>query len=182
MGLRNRELACHPSFGTLVVSSPTHKARDHKGYPVEDTTIELAAPRATHKFCNARNRAEAEMSKGTTDAQSVKGAGIVDMGVCIRNKGIMRLSTGELDANKPCRRTGMPPMRETIGSPRSSIDVISPLGIPSSTAVSTSVRRLSFSESESNESSLADILGSKGTRELVSIGVQNGREFKKCRA
>ena len=103
---------------------------------------------------------------------------MIDMGVCIRNKGIKRLSTGALAANKPCRRTGMPPMRDTIGSPRSSVDVISPLGIPSSTAVSTSVRALSFSESESNQLPLADILGSKGTRELVSIGVQNGRGFK----
>ena len=72
MGMRNRELACRPSSGTLAVSSPTHIAPDHKGYPAEDTTIELAAPRATHKFCNVRNRVEAAMSKGTTDAQSVK--------------------------------------------------------------------------------------------------------------
>lgn len=171
MGLRNRKLACRPSSGTLAVSSPIHIAPDHKGYPAEDTTIELAAPRATHKFCNARNRGEVEMSKGKTDAQSVKGTRMVDMGVCIRNKEIKRLSTWESDANKPCRRTGMPPMRDTIGSPKSSIDVISPLGIPSSTAVSTSVRPLSFSESESTQVSLADISGSKGTRELVSIVV-----------
>ncbi len=62
-------------------------------------------------------------------------------------------------------------MRDTIGSPISPVDVISPLGIPSSTAVSTSVRALPFSESESDQSSLADISVSKGTRELVSIGL-----------
>lgn len=172
MGLENCELACRPFSGTLAVSSPTRIAPGHKGYPVEDTTIEPAAPRATHKFCNARNRGEVEISKGKTDRQSAKGAGMVDMGVCIRNKEIKRLSTGELDANKPCRRTGMPPMRDTIGSSISSVDIISPLGIPSSTAVSTSVRALPFSESESDQLSLADISGSKGTRELVSIGVQ----------
>ena len=53
-------------------------------------------------------------------------------------------------------------MRDTIGSTRSSVDVISPLGIPSSTMVSTSIRALSFSESESDQLSWADILGSKG--------------------
>jgi hypothetical protein len=52
--------------------------------------------------------------------------------------------------NKNCKRTGMPPMRDTIGSSRSSCNAMSPLGIPSSTVVSTSVRALSFSESESD--------------------------------
>ena len=172
MVLKNRELACRPFSGTLAVSSPTRIAPDHKGYPVEDTTIELAAPRAIHIFCNVRNRGEVEISKGKTDGQSAKGTGMGDMGVCIRNKEIKRLSTGEVDANKPCRRTGMPPMRDTIGSPISSVDVISPLGIPNSTAVSMPVRALPFSESESDQLSLADILGSKGTKELVSIGIQ----------
>ena len=62
-------------------------------------------------------------------------------------------------------------MRDTMGSPRSSIDVISSLGIPSSTAVSTPVRALSSSESESDQLLWADILGSRGTRERVSISV-----------
>jgi len=172
MGWRNRELACRPSSGTLAVSSPTRIAPDHKGYPVEDTTVELAAPQANRKSCNARNRAEVEISKGTTDGQSAKSTRMVDMGVCIRNKGIKGLSTGYLNTNKTCARTGMPPMRDTMGSPRSSIDVIPPLGIPSSTAVSTSVRALSLSESESEQLLWAGILGSKGTRELVSINLQ----------
>ncbi len=94
MGSKNRQLACRPSSGTHAVSSPTRKAPDHKGYPVEGTTIELATPRATHKFCNARNRVGVEISKGKTDEQSAKGKVMGDMGVCIRNKEIKRLSTG----------------------------------------------------------------------------------------
>jgi len=120
---------------------------------------------------------EAETLKGTTDGQSAKSTRMVDMGVCIRNKGIKRLSTGYSNTIKTCARTGMPPMRDTMGSPRSSIDVISPLGIPSSTAVSTSVRALSLSESESEQLLWAGILESKGTRELVSISVQNRRGY-----
>ena len=52
-------------------------------------------------------------------------------------------------------------MRDTMGSSRSSVDVISPLGIPSSTFVSTSVGALSSSESESDQLSWADISRSK---------------------
>jgi hypothetical protein len=67
-GWRNRELACRLSSGTPAVSNPTHIPPDHKDYLAEDTTIELATPQATRKFCSGRNRKAVETSKGMTDA------------------------------------------------------------------------------------------------------------------
>jgi hypothetical protein len=64
----NRELACHPSSGTLALSNPTRITPDHKDCPVRDTTIEPAALQATRNFCNARNRMVVVISRGMTDA------------------------------------------------------------------------------------------------------------------
>jgi hypothetical protein len=66
-------------------------------------------------------------------------------------------------------------MRDTMGSSKSSCDDISPLGTPSSTVVSTLVRALSFSESESVQLSWVDIRRSKEMRELVNTGEVDGR-------
>ena len=82
------ELACRLSSGTPAVSNPTHTAPDHKGCPAEDTTIELAAPQATRKFCNSKNRMVVQISRGTTDAQRGSTTSIVDLDICIGNKAI----------------------------------------------------------------------------------------------